>query len=501
MSSPEVVVDNRHPFMIRAAACVLAVGSLVGLDASNANAGGESLPKIQPGNVYTVPVAGVGGVSETADQAYLNITATEAEGPGFVSIVDCQNPVPDSSIINYDGGRNSTRANSALVELDQYGNVCFMTNQAPAHILVDVSATDAFPNSLFETPKKPIRIKDTREESMVQKENERRVQVAGVNGVPADAKVVMLNLTATQPEEPGYISSKACNGERATTSSVNFPEPNMNGSTTVIVSLDEEGAFCVGAYQSAVHVIVDVMAWTDNSEKIIEMLSQPERHYDNRPGNRLIAFGKRIIAAAGRKSIPADAGIVFANVTGVSGIPTYMSVGDCDSAAAPNSSLLNLNGGGGFEDAKANGAIVPLDDSGSLCVYGGNGPAGTGVADVIVDIGGFIRRGNEPSNMSTLPTPIRVASSRDGVGGVVTPPAPPIIVVPIIEEKTIYYNPPIRMILPGTNIMGDLLEKYTKTSTMPDLIPTNCFLQFDTPPFDGFGDTVQYYAPIEKCPV
>jgi hypothetical protein len=82
------------------------------------------------------------------------------------------------------------------------------------------------------------------------------VQVAGRGGVPADASAVVLNVTATQAQGPGFFTVFPCGTDRPTASNVNY----VVGDTVpnaVVAKVGAGGKVCVFSY-AATDMIVDV---------------------------------------------------------------------------------------------------------------------------------------------------------------------------------------------------------------------------------------------------
>jgi hypothetical protein len=88
------------------------------------------------GSVTEVQVAGRAGVPADALAAVLNVTVTEAQGAGFVTVYPCGAPRPTASSLNYQVG--STVPNGVISKLGVGGKVCLFT-QAPAQLVVDVN--------------------------------------------------------------------------------------------------------------------------------------------------------------------------------------------------------------------------------------------------------------------------------------------------------------------------------------------------------------------------
>ena len=83
-------------------------------------------------------VAGRGGVPLTgAGSVVLNVTATEASGPGFITVWPGSTDRPNSSVLNltYVG---QTRPNAVLVPIGADGTVNLFT-QSGTHLVVDVA--------------------------------------------------------------------------------------------------------------------------------------------------------------------------------------------------------------------------------------------------------------------------------------------------------------------------------------------------------------------------
>ena len=82
------------------------------------------------------------------------------------------------------------------------------------------------------------------------------IPVAGVGGVPADAKAVALNLTAHNPRGPGFFTAYPCDGPRPIVSNLNFVAGQIVAASA-IVPIGANGKVCVFQYGEA-NLIVDV---------------------------------------------------------------------------------------------------------------------------------------------------------------------------------------------------------------------------------------------------
>ena len=89
-----------------------------------------------PGSITPVQVAGTGSVPLGATGAVLNVTALEAQAPGFLTVFPCDTPTPDASNLNYATGQ--TIPNAVFAKLSADGRVCIYT-YAAAGLIVDVN--------------------------------------------------------------------------------------------------------------------------------------------------------------------------------------------------------------------------------------------------------------------------------------------------------------------------------------------------------------------------
>ena len=87
------------------------------------------------GSTTVLTVAGRGGVPVDAAAVVLNVTVTEAQGAGFVTVYPCGGGVPTASSLDFVAG--STVANGVVVKVGVGGQVCLFT-QSATHLVVDV---------------------------------------------------------------------------------------------------------------------------------------------------------------------------------------------------------------------------------------------------------------------------------------------------------------------------------------------------------------------------
>ena len=206
------------------------------------------------GSVTTVQVTGRGGVPAGVEAVVLNVTVTEPQSDGFVTVYPCDVPRPtDTSSLNYTTGQ--TVPNAVVVKPSASGTVCLYTMSA-AHLVVDVNGYLAAGSAFG--PITPARLLDSRGSLGVRSAGTvTPVQVAGQGGVPNGATSAVLNVTVTEAQGPGFVTVYPCDVPRdPNTSNLNY----VAGQTVpnaVFVKLSNDGTVCVFTSNS-VQLVVDV---------------------------------------------------------------------------------------------------------------------------------------------------------------------------------------------------------------------------------------------------
>ena len=349
--------------------------------------------RLGDGQTVVVHVAGRGGVPADAPAAVLNLTATGAEHPGYVTVWPCDSARPLASSLNYEPGR--TVANSIVARLDANGDVCMYSLRA-TELIVDVNGYA--PVDGLESVS-PSRILDTRPghatadgESagvgVVAGRTSIRVQVTGRGGVPADASAAVLNVIATQPGTAGYLTVYPCNGAPPNASTVNYL-PGATVTNSVVAKLDAGGGVCVYTLADA-HIVVDVNGYTRATTGVTALV--PARLVDTRTGGWMTVDGDQSgagpvaggtslrVRVAGRGGVPAGVETVLLNLSVVAAQRAgYLTAYPC-SAVPPSASNVNFD----TTRVVANSAIVQLDEHGDVCLFS------LAATDVIVDVTGYL---------------------------------------------------------------------------------------------------------------
>lgn len=223
------------------------------------------------------------------------------------------------------------------------------------------------------------------------------IEIAGKYGVPADALMVAVNVTAVNTSTPGYLAVHACDTDAPGTSNVNYATdqavPNL-----ALSALSADGTVCVST-SALTDLVVDVIGYVPAGSAITP-LAAPERFLDSRdPGGAaspLAAGASTEVQITGRAGIPDTATVVMANVTAVAGsAPGYLTVAPC--GTTPDTSSVNHLPG----EVNANLVVSALDADGRVCIEN------LAPVDVVVDVVAWANDG-----ITTLPTPERIVDTR-----------------------------------------------------------------------------------------
>ncbi len=211
-----------------------------------------------------------------------------------------------------------------------------------------------------------------------------------------------VNITAVGPCGAGYLTAYPCDEAPPLASNVNHPSWRTTATASTVM-LDGAGDFCVYAYATT-DVIVDLFGLYGPSGSSYTPIT-PTRFVDTRPGATSPLHGMLTpnvpvaVKIAGVGAVPASATAVSFNLTAVQ--PTadvYVSAYPC-AATPPVVSNINALAG----SIVANGVVVDLDDSGSVCVVA-NAPV-----HLVLDVTGSF---GPTGTRYIASTPTRLADTR-----------------------------------------------------------------------------------------
>jgi 3,4-dihydroxy-2-butanone 4-phosphate synthase len=329
-----------------------------------------------------VPASGVGAVS-------LNVTVTQPDGAGYVTVYPCGTK-PNASSLNYTAGQ--TIPNAVIAPVSAQGEVCFFSTQ-PTHILADVNGWFASGSSF--TSVSPSRVFDTRpgegglrtvSKQKISGATELRVKLTNLSGlVPASGVgAVSLNVTVTQPDGAGYVTVYPC-GTKPNASSLNYTA-GQTIPNAVIAPVSAQGEVCFFSTQPT-HILADVNGWFASGSSFTSV--SPSRVFDTRPGEgglRTVSKQKISGATELRVKLTNLSGLVPAS--GVGAVSLNVTVTQPDGAGyvtvypcgtKPNASSLNYVAG----ETIPNAVIAPVSAQGEVCFFS------TQPTHILADVNGW----------------------------------------------------------------------------------------------------------------
>ncbi len=297
----------------------------------------------------------------------LNVTVTNPSSAGFLTVFP-GGGIPPSSSLDFVAGQ--TVPNMVIIGLDQNG-VSIYNALGTTDVIVDVQGW--FTGTSFHGVT-PARVLDTRNASPFVAGQTTALPIAGLNGIPADAKAVAINLTATNPTEAGYLTVWPANTPMPTASNVNF-SPGQTVPNMAIVGVNA-GAFNIFNALGTTDVIVDVTGYfSDDNYRPIT----PSRQVDTRNGQCGVTLhsGDQLDMGLGQAG---GGSAVALNVTATNGTATgFLTLYP---AGAPRPVASNVNYVSGQTVANAALTQTGVDGRVSLFNFGGD-------VDVVVDVQGW----------------------------------------------------------------------------------------------------------------
>jgi hypothetical protein len=345
---------------------------------------------------------------EGAVAAMINLTATGADGPGYLTLEDCaaRDGERDTSAITFTAGQSV--AAMAIVPLDDTGRFCVYRSTA-VHSIVDLAAyLGADGEPLRFSPEQPERLTDSRVDGACLPEQECRpgtVPAGATHTVPtADGDARIVNLTVVDARSPSYAQVGRCIdvGPGSDFSNLNVMDAGARANLALVPASDD--GTCAYTLSEA-NVIVDelgrlapdgLLGWTlAPSRRVLDTRECTDQWCDGRPeGETVIRVGLDTDAPVAAIAIT----VTDARAAG------YVTVGRCDvieDGGGARTSNVNVATAG----ATATGLALVELDAGEMCAYTRS------PAHVIIDVQAEL---TADSTVGVAPVdPARVHDSRD----------------------------------------------------------------------------------------
>ncbi len=211
---------------------------------------------------------------------------------------------------------------------------------------------------------------------------------------------VTMNVTTDGSAGPGYLTAYAC-GDPPLASTLNYTR-GVSATNLATVRLNASRKVCIYV-QSATHLIVDLQGYFDTSVTSAMNPVTPSRVIDTRSSTPVAANGRIEVPIVGQAGVPAGATAALVSITSDRGRgPGYLTAWQC-SGSPPVVSNVNYT----LNTPSGNGAVVPLSNNGTICIYSQY------QSDVIVDVFGYVGPTGQRLNIAA---PTRVLDSRNSIG-------------------------------------------------------------------------------------
>jgi hypothetical protein len=315
----------------------------------------------------------------------INVTVTDAEAAGFVTAYPSGQARPTASTVNFVA--NQTIANQTTVLVGADGCADFYNGSGkPISLIIDTQGTQASNwESYAYQPLAPSRVLDTRTTGHpVAGHSTTTFQVAGLNGIPADANAVLLNVTATDTHSPGYLSAYGDGHPRPSSSDTNW-NAGQTIAGLVLVYLQDGKVTLYNGGSGPVDFVADLTGYYSSTEgSTIYLPVAPSRVLDTRygvgaPAGQLAAHQTIRVQIAGRAGTYAQgaaAAMLTFTVTGGTAPGDLVVYPDGDSR--PGTSTINWTAG----QTLSNSAATSLGTDGWIDIYNASSKPISVIADL-----------------------------------------------------------------------------------------------------------------------
>ncbi|AEE44460.1 S8 family serine peptidase [Cellulomonas fimi] len=314
----------------------------------------------------------------------------------FPTAADGSGPAPRVANLNVVPGVD--QPNLATVQLGAGRTIALMPEGPTTNLVVDVFGYYSPGGASGYVPVTPTRMLDTRSGTggvpagAVTGGHWVDLRVAGVQGVPADATAVVLNVAGTGVQGGTFVSvvptpdlGEAWNGP--TTSNLNL-YPGRDQSNLVTVKVGENGRVRFWVNRSTTHLVADLAGYYTATGTNGLVPVQPVRVADTRaalgfPG-RLRALTPTDVKIGGTAAVPAQATAAVVNIAGVGPTwPTHVRAFPTTvPATLPDIATINLAAG----RDESNMSVLTLGVDGKVTFY-----ARSSDVDMVVDVFGWFR--------------------------------------------------------------------------------------------------------------
>jgi len=229
------------------------------------------------------------GVPATASAVVLNVTAARTAAPGFVSLWPAGQANPGHSNVNVPVANQAT-SNQVITGIS--GGSVNVFSLTETDLILDVTGfftgTDdpSGTDGLF-VPISPARFLDTRDTfgpnaftggSKNPAGNSLRLPIAGRSDIPADGvKAAAFNITAVNPDGPGFATAFPSAGSVPATSTINFNAAGATVPNHAITALSTGGSIDIFTLVAS-HLVVDASGYFVDGTEPLPSGSRPTKN-------------------------------------------------------------------------------------------------------------------------------------------------------------------------------------------------------------------------------
>jgi hypothetical protein len=363
-----------------------------------------------------VPSSGVGAVA-------LNVTVANPTVASFLTVHPTGSTRPNAANLVFTPGQ--VIPNLVVVPVGTNGRVTLFNFAGSTDVVVDVQGW--FPTGAI-TGINPARLLDTRPGYTTIDGQQagtgplgagatRHLPVTGRANIPADATAVAMNVTATNPTAPSFLTVHPTGTTRPNAANLNMTA-GLTISNMVIAKIGANGQIDIDNFAGSTDVVVDALAWVPSTSSYTGIT--PARVLDTRPGYSTVdgqqagtgalgADSTRHLPLVGRAGIPVDATAVVLNVTATNPTAASFVTVHPTGTSRPTAANLNMTPG----QTIPNLVIAKLGTGGQIDLY-----QLTGSTDLVVDVQGWFTGTGTYTGL----TPARLMDTRDD--GIPTSPPP-----------------------------------------------------------------------------
>jgi hypothetical protein len=306
----------------------------------------------------------------------LNLTVTDAQRSGYITIYPCGFPRPLAAAINFTAGETKANLVDAMFRSD--GPLCLWSN-VDTDAVVDLQGFHSPSGNGRLVPRTAVRLVDTRPDDALVDHQVLQIPVIGDGRAAAGTTTATLNVAVDDPQRAGFLTVYPCGTDRPLASNLNFVR-GQTVSNEVMVQPGTDGMVCVYT-TAATHLVVDLDATYETSGVAHFTALMPGRLADTRLTTKVLAGEHVEWTVVGDGGAPAGTNAVSVNIAvsepeGAGFLPVYPCKADMPLAS-------NLN----FADGQtiSNHVTATIGANGKICVFTSR------ATNIVIDIEGIYR--------------------------------------------------------------------------------------------------------------